>query len=257
MTNPPRQPRKELLQLDKRSWHLLALSLSITIFLALGIAAFFFPVMKWRVFAFDVRIVRILPQLTVGLLVLVILQASYIVGKQRELNELRNLIITRYSEIAALGADCPKDPLTGVLARRALPEVLQRESTWVDRYRIPLCLVLFDIRDFSKINTKEGNLAGDLVLKDLAQAIQATVRQTDSVLRYGPDEFLCILPRTDLAGGNAFTKRVGKECERLGRLRDLTLDIGTAVYEAGMDVNAVCVDAERDLSRRKGAPHPA
>lgn len=209
--------------------------------------------MKWRVFILDPRIVEMLPQLIIGLLSLVILEAAYVIVKQRELSELRALITVAFAgaETAFLETEHPKDPLTGILDRRALPELLQRESTWVDRYRIPLCLVLCDVRDFGKFNERAGNMAGDLVLKDLAQTLQATVRQTDTVLRYGADEFLCLLPRTDSAGGAAFVRRLRQASQRVARLRDFALDAGLAVYQSGSDVNVTLAHAERDLATQK------
>ncbi len=244
-------PRKQLAQLDRRTWRLWALNLAVTVSLAFGIAAFFYPAIKWRVATIEAHLFPVLPQLIVGLLILVLLQSVYIIARQRELNELRNFILATHAEAGLVEADYPQDPLTGVLDRRALPDVLKRETAWVDRYRVPLCLVLFDICKFSKINEKDGNLAGDLVLKDLAQALQATVRQTDSVLRYGPDQFLCLLPRTDLMGGEAFARRVGNACQSSGRLRNLIVNSGIAVYQAGTDPNEIVTNAERGLTARR------
>ncbi len=247
-------PRGELDRLDRRTWQLWVLSLTVTIALAFGLGALLYPAMKWRVFTIvERRLIDILPQLIVGLLTLVVLEAIYIIVKQSELNELRNSIMAMYDDSRPLAAAYPRDPLTGVLDRRALPDVLTRETTWVDRYRISLCLVLFNIREFKRVNEKEGNLAGDLVLKDLAQTLQATVRQTDTILRYGPDQFLCFLPRTELAGGEAFTRRVSTARQCSGRLRTLILDPGFAVYEAGKNPDATLAQAEQNLATRRSA----
>ncbi len=251
-SNRRKEPHDQLAFLNRQTWHLWGLSLTVTALLAIAIAVFFYPAIQWHVLHIDVRHVN-LSHLIAGLLTLVFLQSLYIVKKQRDLNELRDYIISSHAE-ALLNRDAfPRDSLTGVLDRRVLPDVLKREINWVDRYRIPLSLVLFDIRGFGEINEKRGNLMGDLVLKDLAGAIQATVRQTDSVLRYGSDEFLCLLTRTDLAGSHAFTRRVEKACRDSARLRDIILDSGNAIYEAGRNANAVLADAERDLAQRREA----
>jgi diguanylate cyclase (GGDEF)-like protein len=254
--NRHKQPNVNLGQLDRRSWELLILNLGVTGLLALGIAAFFYPVIIWHMYVLDARVIAVLPQLIIGLLSLMILEVSYIIQKQRELSELRALLVTTLGDVSTvfLAADYPKDPLTGVLDRRSLPDLLEREVAWVDRYRIPLSFVVLDIRDFSKLNEKQGNMAGDLVLKDFAQAVQTTMRQTDSVLRYGADEFLCLLPRTAAAGGAAFTRRVRQACQRSARLRELVVDTGLAVYTAGNDVNVILANAERDLAVQKAAP---
>ncbi len=247
-------PRGELARLDRRTWQPWVLSLTVTLALALGVVALFYPAMKWRVFTIvEARLIDVLPQLIVGLMALVFLEAIYIIVKQRELNDLRNSIMAMYDDSRPLAVAFTRDPLTGALDRRALPDVLKRETTWVDRYRTPLCLVLFNIREFKRVNEKEGNLAGDLVLKELAQALHATVRQTDTILRYGPDQFLCFLPRTDLVGAEAFTRRVSTACQRSGRLRGLILDLGSAVYEAGKNSDATLAHAEQDLAARRNA----
>lgn len=241
----------QLGQLQQRVWYLWVPSLAITILLAVGIVVFMHPGIEWRIRALTPGVVSVLPQLSIGLLCLVLLEAFYIIGKVREARELREYVLAISQEAGLPQVNYPHDALTGTLDRRALPEVFKRESTWVDRYRIPLCLVLCDIRDFSQVNEKEGHMAGDLLLKDSAQALQATVRQTDSVLRYGPDEFLCILPRTDSAGAAAFTRRVREACQRFGRLRNIGIDFGIAAYEAGADVNATLANAEQNLMAQK------
>ncbi len=247
----------ELGQIQQRVWHLWVPSLAITILLAVGTVVFVHPGIRWRSRALTPGVVSVLPQLCLGLLSLVLLEAFYIIGKVREARELCEYVLAISQEAGFPQANYPRDALTGTLDRRALPEVLKRERIWVDRYRIPLCLVLCDIRDFSQVNEKEGNMAGDLVLKDFGRALQATVRQTDSVLRYGPDEFLCILPRTDEAGAAAFTRRVREACQRCGRLRNISIDFGIAVYEAGADVNATLANAEQNLTAQKSSTrHP-
>lgn len=246
-----KQLRPELAQLDRRGWNIVILSCGISIFLAIGIALFCYPALEWRAYSLDPHLVRILPQLIIGLLMLVFLETIYLVAKQRELSELRNYILGICMEDHLAEPDCPRDSLTGVFNRRALPDILKRETAWVDRYNVSLCLVIFDIGGFAKINETQGNLAGDLVLKDLACLLQVTVRRTDSVLRYGSDQFLCFLPRTDLAGGEAFAKRVEKALQCSARLRDLIVHFGMAVYEATMDPNEVLADAEKGLAARR------
>jgi diguanylate cyclase (GGDEF)-like protein len=247
-----RQSQCELLaQLDRRTWRLWVLALSISFALSFGIALYFFPTLAWKVRQLDAGS-AILPQLITGLLVLVALQSVYVLLKQKQVNEMREFIISRYAEIWT-HEDLPQDPLTGVLDRRTLPDIIQRERSWADRFHLPLCLVLVDVRGFREINAHGGHLAGDIILKDLAHIIQATVRQTDTVMRYGPDEFLCFLSRTDQAGGEGFTRRLSKRCKEATRLGSVPLDFGIAAYETGMSPDVVLAEVERRLdSNRTG-----
>jgi diguanylate cyclase len=181
----------------------------------------------------------------------------YTVAKQRELNALRNLLIGAYAEAALLRDSAPQDPLTGVLARSALPDVLAQKCAHAKRLRCPLSLVLFDIQEFSRINEREGNLVGDLVLKELARVLQTTIRQSDTVLRYGGEQFLCFLAGTERTGTEAFIRRVHKACARVSRLRNLRLDFGISVFEPGADPEAVVADAERELAAKRPSTTPA
>jgi len=250
-----RKSDRQLAELDQRSWQLTALSLAISLLLALAIGVFFYPSLRWGVNRIEAHL-AVLPQLVLGLLTLVFLTSVYIVTKQRELAELRGFIISTYAETAISREKYPADALTGVLDRSSLPDILKRETARADRYDIPLCLALFDIRAFRKVNEREGNLGGDQILKELARAILKTARQTDIVARYGPDQFLCFLPGTELQGGEAFTRRIVTASQQSSRCRALTLDFGLAVYRTQMDAERVLTDAEKDLEAKR-APKEA
>lgn len=193
----------------------------------------------------------VLPQPVFAFITLVVVSGVYFLGKQRDLNEMRNFIAATFDEALPAGDELPKDALTGMLDRRALPEVLRRECAWADRYHGPLCLALADIRGFQGLNESPGHLAADLVLKDLAEALRRTVRRTDTVLRHGPDEFLCFLPGTRAESAGFFIRRLAGECARRPRLRGLTIDFGVAGYHTGMHPETVLGDAERNLTARR------
>ncbi len=247
------EPRGQLAELDRRTWHLWAVSLAVSLSLALAITTFFYPIMRWNVDRIEVQF-GILPQLIFGLLTLVLLSGAYVITKQRELNEVRQFIIATYAETAFPTEKYATDALTGALDRSTLPDILKRETARAERFDIPLCLLLFDIRAFRRVNESEGNLTGDLVLKALSQAILQTARRTDIILRYEADRFLCFLPGTEPPGGEVFGRRVLSACQRSPRLRELTLDIGLAVYRARGDPEQVLADAEEALTARRAAP---
>jgi polar amino acid transport system substrate-binding protein len=244
--------RRRLREIERRGWQLWALSLIITITLTLGIVLTLYPGLRQHIVLYAEEY-EILPQLVLGLVMLVVLSAVYLVAKQYELNQMRNFIVATYAESAALRETCPADPLTGVLDRSALPEALQHETTRSERFHAPLCLVLFDIRGFTDLNQMQGNLAGDAVLKDLARSLLGVARQTDTLLRYGADEFLCFLPGTPREGGEAFIRRVRAALKQVTRLRTLVLDAGVAVYQEGGNAEAVLAEAEGQLSETKSA----
>lgn len=93
------------------------------------------------------------------------------------------------------------DGLTGVHNKRYFVEQLDRELSRASRHGRPLTLVMCDIDHFKVVNDEFGHLAGDHVLKEVAQLAKSRLRPDDVVARYGGEELAIILPETDLAGG--------------------------------------------------------
>ena len=103
-----------------------------------------------------------------------------------------------------------RDPLTGCYNRRFLQKgLLNAELERARRYGTPLSVILCDIDHFKRINDTYGHAAGDQVLADFAGLLLGLTRDTvDSVVRYGGEEFLLVLPQTDLAGAHALAERI-------------------------------------------------
>ncbi|GGY03103.1 GGDEF domain-containing protein [Pseudoduganella dura] len=103
-----------------------------------------------------------------------------------------------------------RDPLTGCYNRRVLQKgLLDAELARARRYGTALSVILGDIDHFKRINDTHGHAAGDHVLSDFGGLLLAMTRETvDSVVRYGGEEFLIVLPETDLAGAHALAERI-------------------------------------------------
>lgn len=128
--------------------------------------------------------------------------------------QLATQIASAYDEIRQQSAnlmaftEVRTDPLTGVNNRRGLDDALCGQLAMMNRYNSVFSLVMFDIDHFKQINDQEGHLYGDHVLQELARLFDESIRETDIVSRYGGEEFVIVMPQTDLDGASVFADRL-------------------------------------------------
>lgn len=126
-----------------------------------------------------------------------------------------------------------RDSLTGVMARSALEEPLQRELKTGLRYGTPASLLLMDLDYFTTVNDRLGHAAGDDVLKAVAALVQDDVRAVDCVGRSGGEQFAVVLPHTDVEMALVLAERIRADIERRafmvedGQVR-ITVSLGVA-----------------------------
>lgn len=112
------------------------------------------------------------------------------------------------------------DQLTGALNRRGLEEAFEKETARAARRMTPLCIALLDIDNFKKLNDSLGHEAGDAALVHLATVIRETMRPQDTVARIGGEEFVILLPDTDVASGTKALQRLQRELTKRFFLHD-------------------------------------
>lgn len=101
-----------------------------------------------------------------------------------------------HDELANASALARHDPLTKVLNRKGLDEVLAKEIALMRRKEMPLSLAVLDIDNFKQLNDRLGHKAGDAALVHLADVIRENLRPSDSLARYGGEEFVILMPDT-------------------------------------------------------------
>jgi two-component system, cell cycle response regulator len=148
------------------------------------------------------------------------------------------------------------DRLTGLWNRGWLLDELGRELRRNLRERAPLALVMADVDHFKRINDTHGHTVGDAVLRQIGQRIQSTLRVSDSVGRYGGEEFLLLLPRADINGGRDVAERVrsivaGEPIVALSVTLNVTMSLGVACGEPGAADETLIQSADQALYRAK------
>jgi diguanylate cyclase (GGDEF)-like protein len=136
------------------------------------------------------------------------------------------------------------DPLTGLHNRRYLMDTLAREVERSCRTDIPLSLVMIDIDHFKRVNDTYGHQVGDAVLVAVAALLQGQLRPYDTAARFGGEEFVQVLPSTELAAAGAVAERLRKLTANLSFAKEgaadleLTISAGVALVSPGSIVNA-------------------
>jgi diguanylate cyclase (GGDEF)-like protein len=140
-------------------------------------------------------------------------------------------------ETARLFESATYESLTGLLRREAILEQLERELERAARYHRPLTVAMADLDHFKEVNDRYGHLAGDALLNRVAQVAASGLLSTDAIGRYGGEEFLIVLPETDIAGACAVAEKIRGLVQRAsvpmedGSLAQVTISIGLSTLQ--------------------------
>ncbi len=137
--------------------------------------------------------------------------------------------LSQLAFMIALVRQAIRDPLTGIFSRGSGEEILQLQWNTAQRNNSPMALAFVDLDHFKTINDTYGHDSGDQVLRDCTRNMLACLRSSDSLLRWGGEEFLVIMPDTDLRQAQRAVERL--IAHGLGRRPDgqaLTASIGIA-----------------------------
>lgn len=148
------------------------------------------------------------------------------------------------------------DALTGAGNRINLENVMNREFDLASRYDQPLSILMLDLDHFKRVNDTYGHAAGDYVLKTVAKTLRAASRGVDMTFRFGGEEFVVLLNKTDLTGANITAERLRSTIAGLSIIHDgkeipVTISLGVASLHKQETVHQFMERTDRALYRAK------
>lgn len=182
-----------------------------------------------------------------------------------EMAEARKQVEASENKIKELEAELDKttslvqeDFLTGTLNRRGMEDAFQREFSRSERTHKPLCVALFDIDYFKRLNDTYGHDAGDEALIHLVRVVKETLRPTDVIARFGGEEFVIILPETGVDEGVKTMTRLQRELTKKFFLHKnekvlITFSAGIALRQPAELADAIISRADQALYKAKAA----
>jgi diguanylate cyclase (GGDEF)-like protein/PAS domain S-box-containing protein len=173
---------------------------------------------------------------------------SLIYARATDVTELKRVEAERESLLDEVAGLARHDALTGLPNRRALDEQLPREMARARRADSELCLAIIDLDRFKAYNDSQGHLAGDVMLRDCALVWDSEMRGEDTIVRFGGEEFLVVLPDTPL-------EQAAEIVERLRGVTpgEQTCSAGLACWDFAETIEDLVGRADSALYRAKAA----
>jgi diguanylate cyclase (GGDEF)-like protein len=152
------------------------------------------------------------------------------------------------------------DGLTGLLNKRALTETARQKLRSAERFGKPLSVLICDLDHFKRVNDTHGHDVGDRVIRGFADVLKRTKRETDTVGRFGGEEFVIVCEQTDVEGAELLAARVRSELGLTSFVTDagplkVTCSVGVATYPyagSGWDDLFKATDEALYASKRGG-----
>lgn len=141
------------------------------------------------------------------------------------------------------------DRLTGLFNRTILDNLVNIEYERAKRSGKPISIILFDIDHFKRINDTYGHDKGDYVLKTIADIVKRTLRKSDYIIRWGGEEFLVILPETDLKGAILVAEKIRQNVEYFDfkDIGKVTVSLGVAQIKTNENIDNAIKRADEAL----------
>lgn len=201
-------------------------------------------------------VARLIPPFLFGLIVLAVLTSSYLAGDRSIMRVLEEGLLREKMEAELNRQMTLLDAVTEVYNRRYLRPLLEKEIGRANRHNAGLSAMMVHIMHFRRVNESLGPIAADAVLKEVAHLIQRRIRNSDSIVRYGGDEFLLILSDTDPTMVHRLAERLRHGLEEWTGRNDmaefqLSFAYGISHYQAQESIDQFLTRAERQMSQNR------
>ena len=178
-----------------------------------------------------------------------------------KLEESKRQIDTLRSNLIQAEEVVLRDPLTGVGNRRCFDVTMEKAISDSRDAGVPFSLVMCDIDHFKRVNDAFGHQVGDEIIKMFSRVIETSVREGDTVIRYGGEEFAIILPKAGQAAAKSIAERIRRQFESKKltiretnqRIGQMTASFGVAEYRAGDDAETLVQRADAKLYDAKSS----
>lgn len=267
--SPSRQTAEvqgDLDHIEGRDLHLWSIILVVALTLAAGICGLLLPKLIWNTGEFRIDS-PYLPQFFFGFIALMVLFNAYVCEQRGLLRRVRKELTRQLLRANAAESVAQIDPLTETLNRRWMESTLQREIRRTDRLHGQLTLMMVDVDEFKAVNTRFGHVMGDRLLQDVARILKRTFRASDTVFRYGGDEFLVIMTDAGAEQAQIALERMQHNVDRWNEGIGvpgwkLSLSAGYFSYKTGMCMEELITtadqrmfdDKDRRRAEREGIP---
>ena len=241
--------QRQIQDLSGRDLQLWSIGALVIVVVTGGLLAVLLPNVMWAQ-----RVIRIehayLPQLFFGLISLILLCNIYLLGQKLTLNATRRALIRELVLNERLENLSLIDPLTQLLNKRAVNELVPIEVARANRLGSHLTFMAIDLDGFRAINAKFGSIEGDRVLTDFSKILKTVFRGGDIVFRQGGDEFLVIMPETSEQQADYPLERLLRGVEQWNLMHrksyEMAFTYGLSAYVTGADY----ADALRVVDRK-------